>query len=295
MRSVVTMGVFDGVHRGHRYIFKKVLRRARQLRATSIVYTFDPHPVKVLVPDACPPMIMTFTQKREQIKKLGMQKVVVQKFTRRFARLSPQQFFNRIIIHQLKARELFVGYDFTFGFHRSGTAELLESLGKKAGIRVTVVEPFLWKETLVSSTRIRQLLARGLLRPAQELIGSPYTMEGKVIRGRGIGKSQVGIHTANLRWENDLILPAGVYATYTLVKGKRHRSVTNIGPNPTFGVHPPSVETHLLNFNKNILGEKISIEFVEKIREEIAFASAKELAAQIQNDIKIAKKILRSP
>lgn len=290
---VATLGVFDGVHRGHQQIFHKVMRRAQILRGTGLVYTFDPHPVKILVPEACPPMLMTLSQRIAAIRAAGIDRVVVQKFTRRFSRMSPSAFFRQVIRKRLKVREIFVGYDFTFGFHRSGTAKHLEAMGQKAGVRVTVVEPTLWKERLVSSTQIRRLLSRGQVSAAEDLLGRPYALEGRVIKGRGIGGRELGIHTANLKSENEGILSTGVYATVTVVGKKRYASVTNIGPNPTFGPGPLSIETHLLNFRRPLLGRRIRVEFVEKIREEITFASAAKLAVQIRNDIRVARKCLK--
>ncbi len=292
MPSVLTLGVFDGVHRGHQFIFKKMTRRARVLRMTPVVYTFDPHPARVLVPKACPPMLTTLAQRLTLIRACGIRRIIVQRFSKKFAHLSPQQFFDRMIVRKLRAREVFVGYDFTFGYHRSGTVELLEALGKKAGVRVRVVDPYLWKETLVSSTQVRQQLAQGCLPEAISLLGHPYRIVGKIIRGRGIGGDLLGIHTANLKPENDPILPNGVYASQTIVGEKRYASVTNIGPNPTFGPSPVSVETHLLHFHRQIVGKRISVEFVKKIREEIQFASPRDLSRQIQNDIRVARKIL---
>lgn len=286
---VVAFGVFDGVHRGHRYIFQKAVARAKAIGGTSVVYTFDPHPVKILVPNACPPMITTLEQKLELIAAQGIGQAVVEKFTKAFARQTPERFFKKIVLERLGAREIFVGYNFTFGVHRSGTIDHLQAFAKKSGVDVTIVDPFLWKETLVSSSEIRRLLSQGNLHQAEDLLARPYFIDGRIVHGRGIGGKELGIHTANIRPQNDLILPTGVYVTYTLVSGKRFQSVTNIGPNPTFGPGPLSIETHLLNFKKTIFGKTIRIEFLEKIREEITFASAKDLANQIQNDIKIAK------
>lgn len=234
-------------------------------------------------------MINTLPQKLELIGREGVGQVVVERFTKIFARQTPEKFFKEIVLRRLRAREIFVGYDFTFGVHRSGTIDHLQSFGREAGIAVTIIEPYLRKETLVSSSEIRRLLSQGNLHQAEELLARPYFIDGRVVHGRGIGGKELGIHTANVRTGNDLILPTGVYVTYTLVSGKRFQSVTNIGPNPTFGPGPLSIETHLLNFKKTIFGKTIRIEFLEKIREEITFASAKDLANQIQNDIKIAK------
>lgn len=291
MRAVVvTLGVFDGVHRGHQHIFRKVVQRALMIGGTPVVYTFDPHPAKILAPDTCPPMINTLRQKIGLIRESGIGRVVVQKFTKSFSRRTPEDFFKKTIVQSLRAKEIFVGYDFTFGIHRSGTIERLEALAHEAGIRVTIVEAFFWKETLVSSTQVRRLLALGNLPKAEELLGHPYFIEGRVIHGRGIGGKELGIHTANLRSENDPILPTGVYVSIASVGGRRYKSVTNIGPNPTFGPGPLSIETHLLNFRKRIFGKRIRVEFLAKIREEITFASAQDLAEQIRNDIRTAKR-----
>ncbi len=293
-KSVVTLGVFDGVHRGHQEIFRQVVRRAKAIRGTSVVYTFDPHPVKVLAPDACPLMINTLAQRVELISSQGIQKVVVERFTRSFARQSPHDFFHRTLVRRLHPQEIFVGYDFTFGVHRSGTIEHLEGFGRETGIRVTIVPARFFGETLVSSSRIRQLLVQGDLPKAEELLGRPYFIEGKVVRGRGIGGKQLGLHTANLKTENDLILPAGVYSTTVILDGRRFKGVSNIGPNPTFGPGPLSIETHLFNFRKNIRGKKIRLEFLRKIREEITFATPADLARQIRNDIQSAKQYFRA-
>ena len=288
---VVTLGVFDGVHRGHRHIFEKVVARARRRHGLSLVYTFEPHPACLLAPLSAPPMLNNLAQKRELIAEAGIDRIVVERFTRSFSAITPDRFFHRILVRRLRAREIFVGHDFTFGVHRSGTTDDLRTMGKEAGVQVHVVPAYLWKETLVSSTQIRHFVAQGQLRAAEDLLGRPYFIEGRVIRGRGIGGKKLGIHTANIAPENDSILPTGVYATTTVVGGKRYSSVTNIGPNPTFGPGPLSIETHILKFNRSIFRRRIRIEFLEKLREEITFASAEELARQIHHDIDLAQKV----
>jgi riboflavin kinase/FMN adenylyltransferase len=290
--SVTALGVFDGVHRGHREIFRQVIARAKAVGGTSVVYTFDPHPVTVVAPSSAPRMINTIAQRVELIESLGIRKVVVQKFTKEFSRQRPEEFFQRVIVKRLKACELFAGYNFTFGVHRSGTTETLEALAHAAGIGVHIVSSFLWKETLVSSTQVRQFLAAGDLPRAEDLLARPYFLEGTVVRGRGVGGRELNVHTANLKSNNDAILPTGVYVTFAVVGGKRFRSLTNIGPNPTFGPGPMSIETHVLDgFHRNIVGKKIRVEFLRKIREEIRFATPGDLANQIQNDIRMAGKI----
>lgn len=289
---VIALGVFDGVHRGHREIFRQILDRAKTIAGTGIVYTFDPHPVTIVAPSSAPKMINTLRQRIDLIRSCGIKKVFVQTFTRVFSRQTPEQFFDRIIVGQLKARELFAGYNFTFGIQRSGTIEHLEQFGRKAGIGVTIIRPFLWRETLVSSTQVRHFLSEGNLPAAEDLLARPYFIEGEIVRGRGIGGKELGIHTANLEPENDPILPIGVYVTRTKVGSKRYRSVTNIGPNPTFGPGRVSIETHLLEgFHRNIVGKQIRVEFLQKIREEIRFNTPHDLGTQIRNDIEMAKKV----
>ncbi len=287
--GVVTIGVFDGVHRGHRHIFQQVIAKARQMKATPVVYTFDPHPARVVAPDSCPLMINTLAQRVALIREAGIQKVVVQKFDRAFSRKTPEDFFHEILVRRLKAKALFVGYDFTFGVRRSGTIDHLKRFCHEAGISLTVIGRFLSHQTLISSTQIRQDLSRGHVRQAADLLGRPYFMEGKVVRGRGIGGKTLGIHTANLQTDNDWVLPSGVYITSTRVGRKTYRSITNIGTNPTFGTNPLSIETHLMDLKTSILGRTLRIDFLEKLREEITFSSPQDLATQIQNDIRVAE------
>lgn len=289
-KSIVALGVFDGVHRGHRNLFRRLTERARKVGGTSVAYTFDPHPVKVLVPNACPPMINTIDQRIELIGGTGVQRVVVERFTKKFSQKTPEFFFSEILVKHLKAAELFVGYNFTFGVHRSGTIHHLKEFAARAGMIVHVMEPYLWGETLVSSTHVRQRISQADLEAAEDLLDRPYFIEGKVIRGRGIGGKELGVHTANLMPDNDLMLPTGVYATRTHVLNKSYLSLTNIGMNPTFGGASISIETHILNFNKKIVGKKIRVEFLTKLREEQAFSSPQALAQQIHEDIRVAKK-----
>lgn len=293
---IVAMGVFDGVHRGHQFIFKKLVERAQQTKSIPVTYTFDPHPVRVLAPHACPSLFMinTIQQRIALIAAQGVKQIIVEHFTRSFAQQTPEEFFEKIIVKKLKARELFVGYNFTFGIHRSGTVEHLKKFGQAAGIRVTVAKPFLSQETLTSSTQVRQMLARGDLPATEKLLGHLYFMEGEVVRGRGVGGT-LGIHTANMKSENELLLPWGVYATQTILNGKKHGSVTNIGPNPTFGKFPVSIETHIFDSQGTLskVHGKIHVQFLKKIREEIKFSSPKKLISQIHHDIQTAKKILK--
>lgn len=293
-KRIIAMGVFDGVHQGHRFIFKKVVLRSRQLKATSLAYTFDPHPVKVLAPHACPLMINTLSQRKELIHNTGIDKVIVQKFTKQFAKQSPADFVTHVILKKVKPSEIFVGYNFTFGIKRSGTAEDLQKLCEPYNIRVHIITPYHAGETLVSSTQVRHFLSQGDLIRANHLLQREYFMDGHIVKGKGIGKKILGIATANLHTQQDTVLPAGVYVSKIRIGDKTYPSITNIGHNPTFQQKgkPPvlTIETHIFNFQKNIVGKKTRLFFLKKIRDEKKFSSPQELIQQIHEDIKQAKK-----
>ncbi|MDO8462594.1 MAG: bifunctional riboflavin kinase/FAD synthetase [Deltaproteobacteria bacterium] len=295
--GIVTLGVFDGVHRGHQKILKNVLKKARAADTHSIVYTFDPHPARVLAPTAPLLLINTLTQRLELIKSCGLDLVIVEPFTREFARLSATDFFEKVLIKRLSAREIIVGYDFTFGSKREGTVEKLETLGKKHKIPVTIIpairsnngDTVFDKGLLISSTQIRNFVACGRVREAAKLLGRNHFIDGIVIHGRGLGQ-KLGIETANLKSENELIPAVGVYSSTTTLGKKKIQSVTNIGKNPTFGGKTISIETHLLGFKGDLYGKKLRVEFINRIRDEMRFENAQALKRQIRNDIKIAKK-----
>lgn len=286
-KSILTLGVFDGVHTGHQHILQKLLARSKKMKGTSVVYTFDPHPVRLLAPAACPPLLQTPSQKMQTLKELGLQVCIIEPFTLALAGFSPEKFFEKIILERIQAQEIFVGYDFTFGHDRRGTTETLEFLGQKYKIPVHVIQAYFHKSLLVSSSQIRKFVADGDVYQAKELIGRPYMIEGDVIRGRGVGKN-IGFHTANLKTDNEILPRDGVYLSQTWATGKAWPSLTNIGRNPTFGGSQLSVETHILRFQKNIVGKRIKIAFLKRLRDEIAFDSPAKLTAQIRKDIEKA-------
>lgn len=291
-RPIITLGVFDGVHRGHQHIFKQCLREAKRQRGTAVVYTFDPHPVSVLFPGASPPLINTLPQKLELLAASGFRAAVVETFTPSFSQLAPEAFFKKILMGRLRARSLFVGYDFTFGVHRTGTTERLKALGKQYGVAVNVIAAFLLKEYLVSSTEIRKRIEVGDMVTAAELLGHPYFIDGKIVRGEGRG-AQIGIPTANLSTDNRLLPPTGVYATYSRLQHKRYRGVTNIGTRPTFGGTDATIETHLIAFRRPILGRRVRLEFLTRLRDEQKFTGPEDLVAEIRHDIQVAQRFFR--
>lgn len=286
---VLTLGNYDGVHIGHRSIFKRVTDISVEKRGTSILYTFDPHPAKILAPELAPPLLQTPAQKYAAIAEAGIDILIVEPFTKKFAAVQPDEFFENIVIRRVGAKEIVVGYDFTFGFHRSGKIDDLERLADKNSIRVHVIDAVFMNESLVSSTHIRRLIAAGDLECANSMLGRPYSITGMVVKGRGIG-SEIGFHTANLATTNELMPALGVYISTAILKdGKRLPSVTNIGYNPTFGGTELSIETHIINFNRSILGEEMELEFEKKIRREMTFESAGKLRQQIIEDVSKAR------
>jgi riboflavin kinase/FMN adenylyltransferase len=293
----VALGNFDGVHLGHRYIIDRLIKTARRLDVASAIYTFDPHPVRTLSPCDCPPLIQTLDQRLSSLEDAGVEICIVEPFTFDFAHISARDFLERIIASRLKARAAIIGYDFTFGLHREGAAEMFEAFAKGRGMDFEVVHPQFIGETLISSTNIRRMVAGGEIKSAEKLLGRPYSISGHVVSGRGLGGA-LGARTANIDTRNELIPKDGVYITTTSIRDGRigkdlpvsHPSVTSIGNNPTFHGLGFSIETHLIDFSSDVLGKSIEITFHERIRDQIAFASEDLLAARIKTDIDEARR-----
>jgi riboflavin kinase/FMN adenylyltransferase len=293
-RPVIALGNFDGVHLAHQKMFALTRELAKKLGGTPCVYTFNPHPVKVLSPESSPPLITTLTQKIEQIRKYKIKAMILEPFSLGFAKLSPEEFFEKILCKNLNAAGVVAGYDFTFGAKRAGTVETLEKLCREYNITYKILDAYLLGQSLVSSTQIRNLIHAGEMERATALLGRPFEMMGEIMRGEGIGTG-LGFPTANILVENELIPATGVYATRIRLGSRFYPSVTNIGYRPTFGGKRLTVETYILHFHKRIYGRKIRLELIKKIREETAFASSEELVRQIRKDVEVAEKILRAP
>lgn len=290
-RPVVAIGNFDGVHIGHRRLIERAREEARRIGGTSVVYTFDPHPARLLAPAGCPPQIQTLQQKLASIEALGVDVGIIEPFTAAFAAQEAAQFYRTVLVERLRATAIVVGYDFTFGLHRHGAVELLIDLGRTHRITTTVLEAQFADHTLISSTNIRRLLERGNVREAAVLLGRPYEIAGTVIAGRGIGR-ELGARTANITTANELIPRDGVYITEAMIASSANRrasAITSIGNNPTFAHAPFSIETHVLDTDIELLGTPIALCFLERIRDQIAFDTPQELAAQIQRDIEEAR------
>ncbi|MFO1462589.1 MAG: bifunctional riboflavin kinase/FAD synthetase [bacterium] len=290
-RPVVALGNFDGVHLAHQRMFKLARRLAKQLRGTALAYTFDPHPVKVLSPVTAPAMLNTLEQRLELLETTGLDAVVVEPFVLKFAHLQAEDWFRKVVVKHLHAAGVVVGYDFTFGSHRGGTVETMEKLCAEAGLACRVLEAQMKGETLISSSNIRAFVAKGAVDRAAALLGRPYFVDGTVIQGAGRGAS-LGIRTANLKVENELLPLGGVYACWAELGRRRHRAVANLGLNPTFGGSALSVEAHLLKFRQDLYGKKLRLHFVKRLRDERPFASVEALVRQIHRDIQAAERVL---
>jgi riboflavin kinase/FMN adenylyltransferase len=288
---VLTLGNFDGVHLGHQRILKRLVERARALGRPSAVYTFDPHPLKVVAPHRSPPLIISREEKTRLIEGHGVDCLVFARFTRGFAAKHPREFVEDVLVKGLSVREVWVGHDFSFGKGRLGTVGYLRELGEELGFGVRVVPEYRLKGEAVSSSRIRRLVAEGDVGAATRLLGRPYSIKGKVVRGRAIGSS-MGFPTANLRVSSELVPGAGVYAARAYIEGKRLPAVVNVGVAPTFGKGERRVEAHLMGFDRAIYGRAMEVAFVRRLRDERRFDSPEALARQIGKDVKRASGIL---
>jgi riboflavin kinase/FMN adenylyltransferase len=282
---VLALGNFDGLHRGHIKILDRVKRRAAERTATSVVMTFDPHPPRVVRPEKAPSLLMTKAQRLEALEEAGVQGAAVVRFTPELSRWDPETFVRTVLVEWMRVAEVWVGSNFLFGRERMGNFTLLRSLGARYGFRAEKIDPVRYKEFVVSSTRIRRLVSEGRVDEAGALLGRQYSIDGIVTEGARRGAS-LGFPTANLRTENELIPPNGVYATTATLEGVIHPSVTNIGVRPTFeDGATPVIETHLLGFDRDLYGARLRLGFVQRIRDERAFDSVEMLRSQIQLDV----------
>lgn len=290
--ACVTIGNFDGVHLGHQILFSEVVTNAYKHGGTSVVVTFDPHPLKVLRPDGIK-LISTTQQKIELIEMAGIDALVIIPFSREFAATPAKNFVEDVLLGTIGVKELVVGYDYAFGKGREGNIDFLKNQGKKHGFPVTVVEAHYEEDMLVSSTKIRELVAEGRMEDVWALLGRYYQIRGEVQYGKQRGGKVVGFPTANLQVsEEDLCPKRGVYVTQVVYDGKCYGGVSNIGVNPTFGDNHLVAETHIFDFNDDIYGKPIKINLLAHLRGEEKFSGPEELAKQIQVDIAAAREIL---
>ena len=293
-QPVLALGNFDGVHRGHAKIVQQVRRRADEQGAAAAALTFDPHPSRVVRPDKAPPLLMTGPQKLAALVEAGMDGIAVVRFTPELSRWEPETFVRTVLVEWLQVAEVWVGANFLFGHERAGNFSRLRSLGARYGFRAEKIDPVRYRDFVVSSTRIRRLIAEGRVDEAGSLLGHHYMLAGTVARGDGRGR-RIGYPTANLATDNALLPPNGVYAAAVLMEGDIHAAVTNVGVRPTFGGAPagPVVESHLFDVDRDLYGLDVRVAFIRRLREERVFPDGEALRAQIARDCDAARGLFR--
>jgi riboflavin kinase/FMN adenylyltransferase len=293
-QPVLALGNFDGLHRGHMKIIDRVRRRAGERGGTPAAMTFDPHPPRVVRPDKAPPLLMTKTQKVEALGRSGMQGIAVVRFTHEMSMWEPEVFVRTVLVEWLHVVEVWVGANFLFGHARAGNYSVLRMLGARYGFRAEKIDAVRYKDFVVSSTRLRRLIAEGRVDEAGALLGHHYFIEGAIVRGAGRGRD-IGVPTANLRTLNELAPPPGVYATTVTLDGVVRPSITNIGMRPTFGdVTAPVIETHIFDFDRDLYGRELRLSFVQRLRDERVFPDVDALRAQIDADCRSARRLFGS-
>jgi riboflavin kinase/FMN adenylyltransferase len=284
------MGNFDGIHLGHQTLVSNAVTEARQWRTRSMVFTFEPHPLKLLAPERAPQMIVAHRDKMDMLEALGVDAVIVQTFDRRFANIEAKDFVRRYLVERLNLSKIWLGRDLRFGRARHGDAEDLIRWGSELGFSVGIVEPILVQGKRISSSRIRQLIQQGRVGEVQAMLGRYHFISGRVVRGQGRGR-KIGFPTANLAAATELVPQDGIYATILEFQGRRWLSVSSVGHNPTFGEGAHTIEAYILDFAQDIYGEPVKLTFVQRIREERKFAQIEDLVTQIDQDVLAARVI----
>lgn len=288
---VLTLGNFDGVHRGHQAIFQRVVARAKEIKGTPIAFTFEPHPLKVLAPERSPRMLNTFHGKMKLIEATGIEVVVCADFTREFAEQNPEEFAQRVLVEGLGVRDVFVGYDYAFGKGREGSIGSLRMAGERYGFGVVMVDAVEVDGVVVSSSRVRDLVTAGRMDAVPAFLGRFYSVEGNVVHGASRGHL-LGFPTANIQTSNELLPAHGVYAVRAHVGRRTIDGVTSIGVRPTFGAGPVSIEVFLFDFEGDLYGRHVEVLFIRRLRGEEKFPDADALVRQMHRDVEQAKAIL---
>ncbi len=287
----ITIGNFDGVHKGHQALFLRVKQLAEELNGESVVVTFDPHPLEVLFPEKTPSFITSHRHKLDLIASCGINVTIVIPFDHKFSGMSAREFVEVLLVEKIGAKAIVVGHDYRFGHGREGDIAFLKRLGEQYGFQVQTVSGLRVDDTVVSSTAIRQMIVSGNIKEANRLLGRFFEVSGTVIPGRKRGVS-LGFPTANIRMPALTSPRTGVYAVQAEVEGKTYGGAANLGYNPTFGDTDLSLEAHLFDFDGDIYGKTITVRFIDRLRDELRFSGPDELAAQIRKDVDTAKKIL---
>jgi len=290
--TVMTLGTFDGVHLGHQQIINLAVKRAKELDYDSSLFTFYPHPLQTISPDKAPKVLTNWSQKRRIIQSLGIKQLIVRKFDQEFSQISYQSFVEDYLVKRFKVKEIIVGEDFRCGSGGKGTPAKLRELGEELGFRVQALSSIKTNNRDIGSTYIRNLILAGKVSEVKEQLGRNFALDCKVIRGDQRGR-ELGFPTANLEPLADYVLPPlGVYACHIKINDEVYSGAVHLGLLPTFDKNQFSIEVHILDFNQNIYGQRLELEFVERIRPEKRFSTVEELIARMEEDVRITREIL---
>lgn len=292
--SCVTIGNFDGVHVGHQRLLALTCAKARSRGLVSVVVTFDPHPLTVILGKTTPPFLTTTRQRLGFISEHGPNVALVLEFTRDMAALEPEEFVRRYLVEGLNMRELVIGYDYAMGKGRKGNCELLTQLGKTMGFGVEQLAPVIVGGAVVSSTRIRDMVQLGNVWDARPLLGRFFEVCGTVVDGKKRGSALLGFPTANIAPEGTLLPKPGVYAVWAMLGDEQLAAVANVGYNPTFGDTGLTLEVHIMDFKRDIYGQRLGVQFVQRLRSERKFDSLEALKERIGEDVRLGRIILES-
>jgi riboflavin kinase/FMN adenylyltransferase len=290
--TILTIGNYDGVHLGHQKILSMVGKKAEEINGTSMVMTFDPHPVKIIAPEKNVKLLTTPEEKARLIAKMGIDVLLFITFSKEFSQIAPDDFISEILVKKLNIKDVIVGANYSFGKSKKGNIELLRKRGREFGFHATAVQDVMLHGNIVSSSSIRSLLLKGAVQDVITYLGRAYSILGTVIKGKGRGKSILNIPTANITSPVEIAPKEGVYAVRVGYKGSIYDGVANIGKNPTFGNADVSYEVHLFGFSGDLIGESLRIYFIDRIRNEKTFPDVATLEKQIREDMDIAGKIL---
>ena len=286
--GAVSIGNFDGVHRGHARIVERLVGEARRWGGPAIVFTFDPHPVRLLRPADAPPPLTWTDRKADLLAELGIDAMIAYPTDEALLQLTPDEFFDLIVVQQLGARAIVEGLNFFFGHNRTGTIDVLRSLAAEANVALEVVAPLVADGDIVSSSRVRKLIGAGQVDQARRLLTRPYRIRGMVVHGAGRGM-KIGFPTANVDAVDTLLPGVGVYGGRAVVQGQTRPAAISVGPNPTFGEHALKVEVHLLDWQEPLYGQPLEVDFLTRLRDIQRFDNAEALKAQLALDVAAAR------
>ena len=290
--AYVTIGNFDGVHLGHRYIFEKLTREAHADGHPAVAITFEPHPKMIIHPERKPFYLITsLTEKIDLLGQQGLDALVLIPFSMDFAKMTAENFIRRILWDKLRLTKILIGHDYTFGQGKEGNEAFLKVYGEKLGFDVEVMDAFMMGDVIISSTRVRNAILVGDVKSAARYLGRPYNLKGIVVEGHHRGEG-LGFPTANIEPEKVLLPAGGVYAARVQLEGRSYDAVLNIGMNPTFGDNQQTLEVFVLDFHERIYGKQMEVLFIEKLRDEKKFSGPEELVGQIKLDITQTRAIL---